>query len=308
MQNLNEEDVRQLRIILEAHVDVGAKFHGIMANTLFKAYKQSTKQGERLLLGLEIFCKLMQILEDVGLFCLTWLEAEVIGDPIGAFLNMGTGKIYKFYEKCSRGLTDQEVMTIHCLPSAEIALRAGVIEIEQVNEYQKKLEIVCESMRIVFKGFAMAYTEKPDGKIGNLKYGDVLNMFFNVKHGVKILWSKRPLSQAYFRERKLAPTFLPILVGPREVPEGSTAQRGLHFSGFDFTDAFVTRMNENCYYISNSLSKMAELRLDWLDNPGKSELLLSPYNELIQILHDAISRARLSNDVKQQIREKWPLK
>jgi len=307
MINLNEEDKGQLRIILEAQADIGAKFHGMIANTLFKAYEESTNPAERLLFGLEIFCKSMQILEDLGLCCLTWLEAEKSGDPLGEFLNKGTGKIFQFYQRCAAGLTDQEIMVINCLPSAEQALAAGTITTAQVDEYRKKLSLACDGLRIVFKGFAAVYTEKPDGQIGDLKYGDILNMFFNVKHGVKILWANRPLSQTYFRAKGLPPTTIPILVGPRETPDGSTARRGLHFAGFDFTEGFIRRINENCFYISKTLSSMAQMRLDWLDHPGKSDFLEAPYGDLLKMVHESLDRSRVPEDEKAAIRKKWPL-
>jgi hypothetical protein len=303
--NLNDEDLAQIKIMLEAQADVGAKLHGVVANTLFKAYAQSNDHAERLLLGLEIFCKLMQVLEDVGLHCITWLDAEKTGDPLATQLNMATSRIVRFYERCAAGLPDQEIMTITCLPSVEELLSSKSIDSAHAKDHQTKLLLACETHRLILKGVAALYTQKPDGQIGDLKYGDIVNMYFNVKHGVKILWRNRPLNRLYFDHRKLPPTTVPILVGPRQTPDDSSARRGLHFAGLDFTEPFVRRMNENCYYVSNTLSRMAEARLEWLE--GKSPLIQASTQEILSLLHEALGRSGIPEGEKEAIRTRWPL-
>lgn len=307
INQLSQEDVDQLRIILEAQADVGAKFHGLVANALFKAYRASTIPADKLIYGLEIFCKLMQILEDLGLHCLMWLEAKKTGDPLGAFLNKNTKQIFKFYERCKLGLSDEELMLLHGIPSPEEALELGVVSESELIGYRRHAELSCECYRLVFRGFAANYVDKPDGQIGNLSYGDNANMYFNLKHGAKILWSNGPLSRAVFKAKRYEPTYVPILIGPKEAPVGSTAQRGLHFGGLNLTDEFVSRMNENCFHISSVLSKMAKVRLKSLSSPIKPTPSLDSHSEMLALLKELLDDSRISQEEKLKIKNKWAI-
>jgi hypothetical protein len=249
----------------------------------------------------------MQTLEDFGLFCLTWLKADATGDPLGAFLNTSTKGIFEFYTKCISGLTDQELMIIWCLPSVEEALKAKAIKPSDIDDYQNKLQIVFDNQRIVLKSIAAPFTKKPQGQIGNLSYGDTLNMFFNVKHGVKVLWNSRPYSESYFKAHRLTSTFVPILVGPNTNPKGLNVQRGLYFGGLDLTEDILGNMNRNCYFMSTTLSEMAEVRLDALDHPKKSKFFSIPRRRFIQELYNTLKRSSLSDAEKAAMRKKWPL-
>lgn len=253
-----------LRVYLESLHKIGAKAHHTVAETLLKAFRASSSGDERKVLTLEIVAKLTGLVEDVGAFCLLWLNYDP-ANPMAKLLGFKTRHIVNFYRDCDKGLTDVQFDLIYGLHPAEELLGRGILRAPHRAEYERRRDEFYKGSRTVFGGFAKVFTTNttPDAK----QHGDCLNMYFNTKHGYRII---HPDSVAPYG-MKVPDDEVAVLIGPSKTNhaiEGRPVEmHNLHYGGYPVSDAFVAKAVENCFYIGKTLASMAEERLHWIDDP-----------------------------------------
>jgi hypothetical protein len=303
----NLEDSAQLRLFLESQAEAGAKLHPLITGVILAEYLKATDNDVKLLFGLEIFCKLMQTLEDFALACLTWADPKWNGDPLGSLLGTNTRDIFKFYQQCEEGLSDEKIWDIFGKSPPEEATKVLKLNNQDAEKYQRLMGIFAESTRLTLKSIALTYTSKPGKLPIKGKYGDIVNMYFNVKHGVKIIW-RTEKTKPIFNQYIIPNNFVPILVSETIQAGKNGAKRGLYFGGFTFTHEFVMHMAENVRFISKTISSMARMRLDWLDDKNISAKMPWQEEQMIEDFRLQIERTPLlTADEKVAIRKKWSI-
>lgn len=253
-----------LRVYLESLHKIGAMAHHTVAKVLLDAFRRTTSMDEQKLLTLEIVGKLTGLLEDVGAFCLLWLNYDE-KNPMAKLLNFRTKHIVGFYRDCDKGLSESQLDLIYGLRPGFELIRLGILTPPFRREYDQRRRELYEGTRTVFRGFAKVFTTNttPNEKA----HGDCLNMFFNTKHGYRVIYA--PSVKKF--GMKLPENYVAVLIGPSKTQHALNGNpvemHNLHYGGYEVSDRFVEHATENCFHIGKVLADLAEQRLRWIDDP-----------------------------------------
>lgn len=252
---LPEGDLADLRSLLESVSTVGARFHYRIAALHYGSYLAAASSNDRKIFALEIFCKLMQSIEDYGAFSLMWLEET--GNPLATYLSVVTPKIVKFYRECGANRDDAKMRKIWGAPPSDVLIQSGLIAEGEREHFEKCISDFFGEIDKNLKQIGNLFRESGDSAHKN-DYGDVVNMYFNAKHGVKALFST-----ASSKSIGVTDDALSILIGPGKSPSGETF---LKIGKFGTRPEVILRMVENCESTCEKMRLLAKIHLARLDN------------------------------------------
>lgn len=242
--------------LLESIADVGATVHGRIAAQHFESFLAAKSENDRRVFALEIFCKLMQSLEDYGAFCLMWLEDGKT--PFSAYLDVVTPKIIAFFRECDSGIDRAKLRKIWGISTAKELIENGSLspqeEVAFENFVSQFLDEIDENLRQI----GLLFRESGDSA-RRRDYGDIVNMYFNAKHGVKAFFSTKTSSSMGVQAGELT-----VIIGPGRTQAGDEF---LKTGKFTIGREFVQRMVQNAQSTGKKLQLLARLRLECFENP-----------------------------------------
>lgn len=246
----------ELECLLESLVRGGAHTHANTALLLLNKWNDSKALDERRLLSAEIFCKFMQSLEDLGSFCLFCLSGN--SSDISTYCNAKTRQIVEFYGRCRNGLPDDEIDAIYGLAPVDDLLKSGKIGTSQRDRYLKGHASFREVCRKELANHGLVFA-RFDDKQKRFKHSDLVNMYFNAKHGVRVFLPTPHRAKAM----DIPDTHVAILIGPRTNEKGQNI--GIEMGTFAINA--VPKMVENTQTTCNHLKELAEIRLGLKKDP-----------------------------------------
>lgn len=247
-----------LSALLESLRLGGAMVHSTTSQLLFSEFNRVLDLNQKRLLGGEIFCKFMQAVEDFGAFCLFCLSGTT--DDVHTYFSKQTKHIVKFYGKCRDGLSAEEVRTIYGIQTAEELILHGQIPESHRATYEASLNEFISSIQALLVKHSRVFSEY-DGTGDRYVHSDLLNMYFNAKHGVRVYLPSPTVSQAV----TLADDQIGILIDVDKVDSGDGARNRIQVGTFDF--AAVGNMVRSTKKICEELEALVTLRIHIKNDP-----------------------------------------
>ena len=244
-----------LRALLESIDSCGAMAPAIISKQHYESFLKAKNNNIRKIFAAEMFCKLMQSIEDYGAFCLMWTEDE--GNPLEKYLNVVTPRIIKFYRECSTTECSDRIRKIWGIPTAEQLIRKNILNADEKLSYEVFISKFIEEIERTFKQLKGFFQEAEDSSRKG-DYGDIVNMYFNAKHGFKIMFSTKTSSKIGVTDGSLS-----ILIGPGILPTGDDI---LKYGKFRIDSKFVGGLFERTKMIGEKLKALAHVRLGQLNN------------------------------------------
>jgi hypothetical protein len=247
-----------LSALLESLRLGGAMVHSNTAQLLFSEFNRVQALNQKRLLGGEIFCKFMQAVEDFGALCLFCLSDTP--DDVHAYFSAYTKHIVKFYGKCRDGLSAEEVRTIYGMQTVEELILHGQIPESHRATYEESLGKFIASVQAALAKHGRVFSEH-DGAGEHYVHSDLVNMYFNAKHGVRVYLPSPVVSQSV----KLADDQIGILIDVDKVDSGDGVRNKIEVGTFDF--AAVGNMVGCTKNICKELEALVTLRINTKDDP-----------------------------------------
>jgi len=249
-----------LKALLESMAAGAGYSHYWLACSALDKFRRSRKDVVRRVCAVEVFCKLMQGVEDMGAFCLMWLRAEEGRDPLHAYLKVTTRQIKNFYGRCLDGLPRKEVLTILALREPDEMLQDRSLSVEVEEAFRLLLEQEVERRQAHLAKMAKLFSQQGSSP-KEYVHADVLNMFFNAKHGVKMLL---PVgvgeSHLHIGKDEVA-----VIVAGTPATDGTSKE--IVTGSFPLDDSMLAHMVDNLEFISGLLVEWARTRRAILDDP-----------------------------------------
>lgn len=236
----------------------GAMVHSNTAQLLFSEFNRVRDLNQKRLLGGEIFCKFMQAVEDYGAFCLFCLSGTT--EDVHAYFSKQTKHIVKFYGRCRDGLSTEEVRALYGIQTVEELVLHGQIPESHRATYEGALSEYVASVQAVLAKHGRVFSEY-DGVGDRYVHSDLLNMYFNAKHGVRVYLPSPTVSQAI----TLADDQIGILIDVDKVDSGDGPRNRIEVGTFDF--AAVESMVGYTKNICEELEALVTLRIHIKDDP-----------------------------------------
>ncbi len=230
--------------------------HARTARLLYGAFVNADSLDRKRILAAEIFCKLVQSVEDFGAFSLFCLSDQQ--NDIAEYFNVSTSKIVKFYGTCRQGLADAELDKIYGIPKVDDLIAAKHVE---AADRQK-----CEDGHVKFRETARGHYAKLgkifsqyDNKKEKHGHSDIVNMYFNTKHGVRVFLP----TPAQALEMSLSDDKVPILIGVEKDP--TRTHNDVEIGTFALSG--VERMVQNTETTCGHVQALAQIRLGLRKDP-----------------------------------------
>ncbi len=193
MSQLSKEERDQnfkdlLFVVLESIAKYNAVARLDIANWLLEGFNISesleNKHHSRKNITLEIISKWMQALEDLGLLCIMFAGylVEENRDPIKIYCHYTNKKILNFFKKAKEGLPKEAVAKIYGIKTAgEIS---ELVRKEEFPYFEIKINDFLEERTNHLKEIVSPYISNSEE---GTKYGDYVNLYFQTKHGFKVV-------------------------------------------------------------------------------------------------------------------------
>lgn len=258
--SISPADGHALQLLLESISKENAVARDLVGQLLFEKFSKAKHASTRRICAVEIFCKLMEIIEDFGAFCLMWIKAPADGDRLRVYLSVSTTDILAFYAECLGGLSREKLMAIVPFEKPEVLASEGLFSSDRERAayqvmFDKEIAMWDQNLSMSAKLYSRLGEES-----GKPRHADVLNMFFNAKHGRKVLHPKGKLADKFgLKEEEVA------IIGPNH---GAKAGEGhwliMHFS---IAPESVKKQLRDTGIIAKQLSELARARLTLLEEP-----------------------------------------
>lgn len=245
-----------LAVLMESLVRGGAMSHAETARLLYGAFVSADSLNRKRILAGEIFCKLMQSVEDFGALCLFCLSDRQ--DDIAEYFTVSTKKIVGFYGACRQGLPDLDIDRIYGIPKVNDLIEAGHVSSSNRDKCEEGHAKFRRAAKDHFSMLGQLFSEE-DGKGGKQAHSDIVNMYFNTKHGVRIFLP----TSAQALEMSLSDEKVPILI---RAGKHSTDTNNLIEVG-TFALSGVERMVQNAETTCGHIQGLAQIRLGLKTDP-----------------------------------------
>lgn len=239
-----------LKALLESVEAYGAMAPAIIAKQHYDSFLRAPNNNARKVFGVEIFCKLMQSIEDYGAFCLMWGDDE--GSPLEKYLNVSARRIIKFYRECTTAECSETIRKIWGIPSANELIDRKLLKGNDKALYEEFVSKFIEEIDRTFKQLRGFFQEAEDSvKKGD--YGDIINMYFNAKHGFKVMFLTETSPKIGVKD-----DWVSIIIGPGKLPADVSI---LKYGKFPIEQEFVKGLFERTKMIGDKLKCLARARL-----------------------------------------------
>lgn len=149
-----------LKIVLESYSKYNHRARLDIVKILYKNFirldKQNAKLNLRKNLLAEILTKLLQILEDSALIAIMFMDRSKT--PFQHFINTDNRMFANFFGKAKRGFSDQQILRIYGLKTAEQLFKNGSIKKSEVLPFKREFQKMLHS------------DTKPKGEVVRWKY------------------------------------------------------------------------------------------------------------------------------------------
>lgn len=261
-------DQDALKLVLESIANENAASRGLVGQLLLEKFEQARHASTRRICAIEIFCKLMETVEDFGAFCVMWTKTAAGGDPLAAYLSTDTPAILDFYAKCLTDLPLDILQQIISLDSPDELQAAGYISTpEERAAYDWFFNHEVRGWRQTFRTTAMLYSRIGE-ESGKVRPADALNMFFNAKHGRKVLLPKGDVAAKLALNEEEVAIITPNHGRYVSAAPGSKAEHWMIMS-FRLTPELVHKLRADTERIGDKLADLARMRLGLMENPDK---------------------------------------
>lgn len=250
------DDLKALLESINAH---GAYAHARIARLLYPRYQAESSSANKKIMAVEIFCKLMQTIEDYGALSLMWTGPSNVY-PLETYLDVKIWRIVKFFREFATSDSVEQLRSIWALPDSSGLVQAGHIRTDEAAQYDLFVNEFLAELLKNLKQIANLFQTSPE--VGG--HGDIVNMFFNAKHGVKVFFATTSS-----KHLDIKPDFVSIIIGPGKVttPEvPSKTTESLMLGGFGLKDEVIGRMVENSESIAEKIALLARMRREWMDD------------------------------------------
>ncbi len=245
-----------LTCLLESMARGGAMAHANLARLSYREFQATADLDAKRLYAAEIFCKLMQAVEDLGAFALFSLSGN--HDDIASYFSVVTAQILTFYGSCQSGLTDAQIDTIYGLPAVDELIRSGHVAVSHRESCEDVLQKFRDVVRREFRQRGLIYAKFDDVK-KKWVHSDLLNMYFKAKHGMRVFLP----TPEHAKAMDIPESHVAILIGVR--PPKKEGGNDIEIGSFrlDGLPKLVANVTATCTH----LKELAEVRLGIKTDP-----------------------------------------
>ena len=245
-----------LTCLLESLVRGGATAHGTAAGLFYKEFQAATDIDSKRLFAAEIFCRLMQSVEDVGALALFALAGA--HDDISTYFTVQNREIMRFYGSCQPALPDADIDRIYGLPTVEELLKSGQLAASHKESCVSVFEQFRSLAREQFRQRGSLYC-RYDEERTKWVHSDLLQMHLKAKHGMRVFLP----SPARASAMDIPETHLAILIGLRDPKDPEN--RDIEIGSFPLDN--VALMVQQVLSTCSHLKELAEVRLGVKSDP-----------------------------------------
>lgn len=261
-ESASDPDV--LALVLESIANENAVSRVLVSQLLLEKFNRARHASTKRICAVEIFCKLMETIEDFGAFCLMWTKTPKGGDPLKTYLAVNTQQIIEFYASCLKGLPEGELLRIlpmeppNVLEQARFFFSADELEAYRAL-FAKEVEGWANNLTMSARLFS-----RIEEKSGKARHADALNMFLNAKHGRKVLHPKGKVAKKLgLKDEEIA------IIAPnpdkRAIADG--AQRHWITLRVRLEPALIQKMYRDTATIAQQLEQLARMQFNLVEDP-----------------------------------------
>lgn len=255
-----------LKVILESLDHYNSVERLDIANLLFDGYKRikdsPKRSASQKALILEILSKWIQVIEDLAVLCLMFC-GNIVNEtraPFEIYSHIHTQKILEFYTKIKKGLSKKTVAQIYAIKLPSRLLSEGQINKREVPYFRKQIDEMVRTASDNLSKLGSLYSSRL--KKGKLDYGPLVKIYFQTKHGFKIIQPTETAKVLW----NLKDTDAAILEDIVKMKSGRKIMRARRFE--DWTEKDVTLLVDRIKRWTEVMKEVIGAQIRYLENPN----------------------------------------